>query len=392
MQSPNQSYIPECDQLRALATLLVFFYHALYYGLALTGAPGWRFGSDPFTPLLYEGHTGVSLFMVLSGFILARGSLYRVVNYKQFMKNRLLRIVPLMTLVVIFAIYGSRPDSLSNIISPFLLLWNTKIHFNDTTNLAGSIWAISVLFQLYLIAPLLFAFTSKDGLKFLIPATVLILLLKLIVLKSLAATPDLMVEVPYYTIVGRLNQFLLGIGLAYFFPRFSNYMRDKPRLALYLLAAAFAGILAFAFAINNGGGWARWQSWRGIQQEIEAYIWAAFIALFIVVRPIRWAPVDFALRRIGTWSFSIYILHWPLMVLFWDNFGARFAVGTVGSVTAINAVALMPIVLGISALSYFCVERPFLGLRGRYLIPDDAMSARPIAKLHEEMPPVSHTV
>lgn len=80
MQSPNQSYIPECDQLRALAALLVFFYHALYYGLALTGAPGWRFGSDPFTPLLYEGHIGVASFMVLSGFILARASLHRHLN------------------------------------------------------------------------------------------------------------------------------------------------------------------------------------------------------------------------------------------------------------------------------------------------------------------------
>ena len=294
------------------------------------------------------------------------------------MKNRFLRIMPLMALVVIFAIYGSRPDSLSNIISPFLLLWNTKIHFNDTTNLAGAIWAISVQFQFYLVAPFLFAFTSREGLKFLIPATVIILLLKLIVLTSLTATPNLMVEVPYYTIVGRLNQFLIGIGLAYCFPRFANYMRDKPRLALYLLAAACAGVLAFTFAINNGGGWAKWQSWRGIQQEIEAYIWAAFIALFIVVRPMRWMPVDFALRRIGTWNFSIYILHWPLMVLFWDHFGAKFAVGTVGSVTAINAIALMPIVLAVSALSYFCIERPFLGLRGRYTTEAKA-GATPVA-------------
>lgn len=47
--------------------------------------------------------------------------------------------MPQMTLVVIFAIYGSRPGSLSNIISPFLLLWNTKIHFENTTNLVGAI-------------------------------------------------------------------------------------------------------------------------------------------------------------------------------------------------------------------------------------------------------------
>jgi peptidoglycan/LPS O-acetylase OafA/YrhL len=42
-------------------------------------------------------------------------------------------------------------------------------------------------------------------------------------------------------------------------------------------------------------------------------------------------------------------------------------VSTPTTINLVNFFALMPIVLELSALSYYCIERPFLGLRGRYI-------------------------
>ena len=56
--------------------------------------------------------------------------------------------------------------------------------------------------------------------------------------------------------------------------------------------------------------------------------------------------------------------------MFWKQFGHKVAVNRNAlSITIVNFVALMPIVLSVSALSYYCVERPFLNLRGRYVAP-----------------------
>src|SRR5690606_8813510 len=81
MRSPNIRYFPAIDHLRAYAAVLIVLYHGLlllsYQARFL--AP---FGIDHWLPPgklqlapLAEGHTAVSLFMVLSGFILTYGSL-----------------------------------------------------------------------------------------------------------------------------------------------------------------------------------------------------------------------------------------------------------------------------------------------------------------------------
>ena len=78
-------------------------------------------------------------------------------------------------------------------------------------------WTISVEFQFYLIAPFLFLFVDRKGLKFLLSAMALFWLLRMIVLLPLIDAPDEMYRVSYFTIVGRINQFMIGIGLAYLF-------------------------------------------------------------------------------------------------------------------------------------------------------------------------------
>jgi uncharacterized membrane protein len=80
MRSKNIEYLVGIDHLRALAALLIVFYHGqqLFYldTMRLRGlvAEPWARANDPFSALVIEGHTAVALFMVLSGFIFTYGA------------------------------------------------------------------------------------------------------------------------------------------------------------------------------------------------------------------------------------------------------------------------------------------------------------------------------
>ncbi|MEW6394285.1 MAG: acyltransferase family protein [Pseudomonadota bacterium] len=109
MQSPNRTYNLEADELRGAAALLVFFYHSINSGISsVMQTAKWPMSSNPFVSIIYEGHTGVSLFMVLSGYILSSGTFGREIQYFGFLKNRILRIFPLMIVVLVFSLYTAK--------------------------------------------------------------------------------------------------------------------------------------------------------------------------------------------------------------------------------------------------------------------------------------------
>src|SRR5436189_2380762 len=146
--------------------------------------------------------------MVLSGFILAKGALGKPIRYRQFLANRVLRIFPLMTFVVVVAIYSNMDVTLQGILSPFLLLSNTEPRLlKDVTYLSDTVWTIAVEFQFYLIAPFLIAFIGRGGLRYALLFLLFVLIIRAIALAPHAASPAALFQITYYTIVGRIGQF-----------------------------------------------------------------------------------------------------------------------------------------------------------------------------------------
>ena len=97
--SINRPYLPAVDQIRAIAALLVLFYHGfqllgarLEYGVDFNPFQHWVRARNPILSIIEEGHTGVALFIVLSGFILSLGSVGHDIDYGRFLKARMLRI------------------------------------------------------------------------------------------------------------------------------------------------------------------------------------------------------------------------------------------------------------------------------------------------------------
>src|SRR3546814_15816834 len=109
--------------------------------------------------------------------------------------------------------------SLSELLAPFLLLTNTPIAFKDQTQLTGTLWTITVVFQFYLIAPLHFTFVARSGiLRFLLPAMALVFAVKLPVPFANRQGPEVFFDISYTSILRPLTHFLVGIGLALVMP------------------------------------------------------------------------------------------------------------------------------------------------------------------------------
>lgn len=367
MESPNRKYSPQVDELRGIAAVLVVLYHVFHLNKALVGMPAWPVTTSGLSALIFEGHTGVALFMVLSGYILAKGTLDGPIHYGQFFKNRVLRIFPLMVTVIVFGIYGSKATSLSGVLAPFLFMQNLPFAFSDTTHLSGAIWTISVEFQFYLVAPFLFLFTARKGLMgFLVPFGILIFILKAIIVLQNGGDGDKLVNVTYFTIVGRFSQFLFGIALA-------HLTRDGRTLphGWLMLAGGGLGILVLLTVLNRQGGLMVWHSWRLLYPDLEGFLWAVFIAGYVQVRPFGTGRLSAAGTAIGKRSFSLYVLHWPMMYAL-HAFNARYGIVLPADLYLSYGLRLLELVLPLAlvvGLSFSCIESPFLGLRGKYVKP-----------------------
>src|SRR5688572_7289915 len=99
MRSTSGLYFSRLDHVRAVAVYLVFVWHFLH----MTPVFPVPYGSAPFFPfsVLDEGHTGVALFMTLSGYLFAKLLNGKQINYPAFFWNRFIRLAPLLLVVIV---------------------------------------------------------------------------------------------------------------------------------------------------------------------------------------------------------------------------------------------------------------------------------------------------
>lgn len=153
--------------VRFLAVCLVFIYHNRKY---------WRSNLHPeLIRLINEFHVGVSLFFVLSGFLIAYTyedkPLISISSYFSYFLIRCARILPLywlvLTLYYLDKSYGNYH---------FSALTYTLLHgFSDLHNLDGlnQAWSLTVEMSFYILAPVLFFIKKKHLLWLLVTLAVM---------------------------------------------------------------------------------------------------------------------------------------------------------------------------------------------------------------------------
>src|SRR6185295_14125585 len=158
MRSSSGAHFIALDHVRALAAFMVFAWHFTH------GPNGYPVPFDyvpalfPFA-LLDEGHTGVALFMTLSGYLFAKLLDGKSIDYGAFIWNRALRLLPLLAVVILIAgikqcANGQRPLSYCYSIAKGVLF----------PSLPNGGWSITVEFHYYLILPLFLWMLTKSRL------------------------------------------------------------------------------------------------------------------------------------------------------------------------------------------------------------------------------------
>ena len=167
-KNPDTRYVDTCDGVRALAILIVGWYHIwqqswLYPNLTVFGR------EISFDPLVRSGYIWVDIMILISGFCLylpwARLEADEAGQSPlAFYEKRLARVHPsyLLTIAVMLGVAlatraygGNRAFMLRDVLSH---LTYTQMFAYDTyyaTNLGGSLWTLALEMQFYLIFPLL---------------------------------------------------------------------------------------------------------------------------------------------------------------------------------------------------------------------------------------------
>jgi len=194
----------------------------------------------------------------------------------------------------------------------------------------------------------------------------------LLVIRMLVFLTDGSVQdAAYWTLLGRLDQFLLGMLLALLHRRHPGLLSHP----LWLVAALLAlqGWLML-FTWWSGGFYGpgspfspspAWVASPLLEAMAYGFVVLAYLHCRLPEALAAWtAPAGAALAWLGTLSFSFYVWHYPIVMLH-----AKLpALGFLGRSWVVDLlVVILPAVVAVSALSFYVIERPFLRLRRRYL-------------------------
>jgi len=351
-------YNPRVDQLRAVGFLAVSALHFFKptYAEELGRLPGSRF----FAPFILNGYFGVSLFFLLSGYILSRLAIEQGggrISYGTFLLNRVLRIYPLWVICLLLVMYQGQISG-SKMISLLLLFvqdlpptpWNVA-------------WSVQQEFYLYLLFPIMFANLTRVKHLFAVIATCIAVRLSI----SYNMSPDVLRDVSYSTIMGTVTVFATGMMLARL-PRVSW----PPFARRLLLAVSIALIWGVASLIEYGGGFFFAKQSAGFTwfwffyPEIMAISFGALLFTYdIIAPPAQRGPVSATFSWLGKISYSGYLFHVALIdfVRTW-----LIALGLRAVVNPFLEFAIyLVLLIGLASISFTVIEKPFLTFRKRYV-------------------------
>lgn len=336
--SERLGYIPAIDGLRAVAVVSVVLFHL-------------------WPRLIPGGFTGVDIFFVISGFVVTGSVLGRKFDSlgqlaAWFYARRLMRIMPALIAMLLVSIVAAQlfipeawlSNSLAQVgrsaffgLSNVLLATDTESYFGPQAayNPFTHTWSLGVEEQFYLLFPFLLYWHQRlhAGPR----ALRWIAILTFLSLVICAVLSFVAPKFAFYLICARFWELGVGMLLCLTRNRWLGWAERQKWLApvsALLIAGGFATsegpFFPFPFALLPVLGTA----------GLIAAICAGSASRILGSRPFV---------AVGLLSYSLYLWHWPVFVLFrW----------TAGLHTPKLQFAALAIAVALAILSYFLVERP----------------------------------
>lgn len=337
--APERARLEGLTGVRFVAAAWVFAYH--FFVLTVDGAPGWVKNAQQ------TGHAAVSLFFVLSGFVLAYNYAARLdgggVSRARFWWARFARVMPLYALMILVevplslhaGVGGARVAAATAADLAGLQAWIPAITF--TGNAPG--WSVSVELFFYLAFPWLAARLFVHP-RWWLPELALFVVLAL----AMAVLPSLLPAGSGWSLFAkcgpltRLPELIVGIGLGRAFLRGQARLGDGGATALALVAL---GLIAAVVAVQS----------QLPRYFVHAVLLVPFALLLWAVahggvlgRVLGCAP----LRLLGEVSYGLYLLQMPLFQ----------AIGGKYEWSAAMLTGYFALLVACATLLHFTVERP----------------------------------
>lgn len=350
--SRERPIVAEIQALRAVAVVLVVVFHL---------RPSWLVG----------GFIGVDVFFVISGYLITRHLIDEAVEtgrvaLARFWARRARRLLPASLLVLIVtaaATLALLPSSewaraLRGVVSSALYVQNWALAADAADYFAigqaaspvQHYWSLSVEEQFYLVWP--------------------VVIIAMIALSRLLRRPGVLATITTGLVVIVVASFAASVIAAIEQPQGAYFFTHVRAWEFGL------GGLA-AIGLRRGGlqGWSdgaraslAWAGWIGIVVSALLIPQSAAFPGFVALAPVastlmviaagpsrgRWSPSRWAgltpVTRVGDWSYSIYLWHWPVIIIGGAVVGAPLPIAA--------AAAAVVLTLALSALTYRFVENP----------------------------------
>lgn len=293
----KKSFREDINGLRAIAVLSVLLFH-----FKSSYLPG--------------GFAGVDVFFVISGFLMTsiifRGIESNTFSIIEFLKSRAKRIVPALMLVIgiVLAVgYVAFDPSSYKIVGKHAvasLLFISNIIYNRESGyfdvdshdkLFLHTWSLSVEWQFYIIYPIVLVVLSKiistENIKKIIWVSFFVFLLISIYESSTNKSSS------YFLLYSRAWEMIIG-GIAYIYP-LNN--KIKHRRIIEIIGISLIIISFFVFSSSS-----IWPGYNALLPVVGAYV--------CILSNNKKSILSFKpIQYIGLWSYSIYLFHWPVMVV-----------------------------------------------------------------------------
>ena len=346
--SEHGGFIPSLEGMRALAVIITVLFH-----LGVEGAGG--------------GYLGIDLFFVISGFIITRNILFDrqtgKFSLRRFYVRRVRRLVPALLVTILFTLFFGLvwmpPEELGKAArSAFFAVfsvanfdfWLESNYFSTEAEFKPLLntWSLNVEEQFYLLWPALLVWLGTTSRR--VACTTLLIVLSL---GAAMAYRNSMAEAVFYLLPFRVYELMSGALVAILALRLSGFWGN------FAVLMGFIGLLATTVIVTND-----------YTPALAVPVVCGLSVLLLLGRETKVAVALLAnkpMQWIGARSYSIYLVHWPIFVLY--KYATDF------ELSMLERISLFIFSVLVAMALYEFVEKPFrMTTKGGYSDTESGMA------------------
>lgn len=363
------------DTLRTIAIVLVLLRHSIRPFLPGTGGDATIYDEmwAPIKNLMANGWVGVDLFFLLSGFLIAQPFLSsQRVSIKNFYRNRILRIFPAYFVVLTLVIIGAFPyyyAPTGNLIKSLILhVFFMQDYTGSDLNVV--FWSLAVEVKFYIIAPFILIFASRyvqlgSWIKAYISIISIVLVMPIFRFFAYNAYGEIQDYYEFFRTMRspfhmNIDGLFFGVLLALIFKQIRAEQSFKKWLGIIFIIASSGALLY----LTSHDFLAEISIFDAVFQPFLISLIFFTIALsgMLYLSAHSTNPLS---RWAAKLSYSIYLVHWPLIPL------CLFIPETLGIGSAYNSIGASLVFMGalcgisvvLAFIIYHFIESPFLKLK-----------------------------